>query len=122
MAGRRRSGGLWLKPLIPLPLLAMIAVGILGFDALEEWRPQAHSLDRVLTAGSTWWAPATSAGSTISGHVQVRDGDTIVVSGVPVRLRGLHCDERGTAAGERARWSAFRQFARLVHPERRAHA
>lgn len=41
----------------------------------------------------------------------VRDGDTIEVSGVPVRLQGLNCNERGTALGERATATV----TRLVH-------
>ena len=40
----------------------------------------------------------------------VRDGDTIEVAGVPVRLQGLTCDERGTALGE----SATRAISGLV--------
>jgi endonuclease YncB( thermonuclease family) len=41
----------------------------------------------------------------------VRDGDTIEVSGVPVRIANLDCAELGTAAGNHAnavmrRWAA----------------
>ena len=32
----------------------------------------------------------------------VRDGDTIEVGKIPIRLNGLTCDERGTAIGDRA--------------------
>jgi len=32
----------------------------------------------------------------------VRDGDTIEVGKIPIRLNGLTCDERGTALGDRA--------------------
>lgn len=40
----------------------------------------------------------------MEGHVtRVRDGDTIEISGRAVRLKGLTCDERGTALGETAR-------------------
>lgn len=39
---------------------------------------------------------------TISGPVGLRDGDTPVVAGVPVRLSGLTCDERGTRLGDAA--------------------
>ena len=43
----------------------------------------------------------TTAG--LAGPVtHVRDGDTIEVRGVPVRLSTLDCAESGTAAGERA--------------------
>jgi endonuclease YncB( thermonuclease family) len=41
----------------------------------------------------------------------VRDGDTVVVAGVPVRLRGLHCDELGTPGGEQARQEMLRLVA-----------
>jgi endonuclease YncB( thermonuclease family) len=95
---------------IPQPLIAILAVGIVGFSSLEGWQPIAQSFDRVVATSSPWSAPTTSAGNSISGHGRVRDGDTIVVSGVPVRLRGLHCPEMGTSDGERAR----REMVRLV--------
>jgi len=50
-------------------------------------------------------------GLQVTGDVtHVRDGDTIEVSGVPVRLQGLTCDERGTALGK----SATQAVAALV--------
>lgn len=40
-----------------------------------------------------------------AGGVQVRDADTIVVSGTPVRLNGVDAPELGTRAGQDAkRW------------------
>ncbi|WP_417809982.1 thermonuclease family protein [Thioclava sp.] len=40
----------------------------------------------------------------ITGAVtHVRDGDTIEVSGVPIRFSSLNCAELGTPAGERAK-------------------
>ncbi len=46
---------------------------------------------------------AISSGLTLEGPVtHVRDGDTIEVSGVPVRLSGVTADELGTARGEAA--------------------
>ncbi|WP_170431929.1 thermonuclease family protein [Ruegeria arenilitoris] len=48
----------------------------------------------------------------LSGSVtHVRDGDTIEVSGVPVRLSGLTCDERNTSRGA----SATRAVTNLVN-------
>ena len=41
--------------------------------------------------------PTNHAG--VTGSVRVRDGDTIVVSGIPVRLQGLHCPENGEPGG-----------------------
>jgi micrococcal nuclease len=35
----------------------------------------------------------------VTGHARVRDGDTIEVGGVPVRLQGLHCPEVGELGG-----------------------
>jgi len=34
------------------------------------------------------------------GENRVRDGDTVVVSGTPIRLKGLSCDELKTEAGQ----------------------
>jgi endonuclease YncB( thermonuclease family) len=39
----------------------------------------------------------------ISGHARVLDGDTVVVGGVVVRLKGVDAAERGTLRGENAR-------------------
>ena len=36
------------------------------------------------------------------GYVHVRGGDTLVVGGTPVRLKGLHCPEFGEAGGVQA--------------------
>ena len=48
-------------------------------------------------------APASASGLILEGPVtHVRDGDTIEVSGVPVRLSGVTADELGTARGEAA--------------------
>ena len=42
---------------------------------------------------------------TIAGEARWRDGDTAVVSGVPVRLSGLHAPElREPGGGEAKRW------------------
>ena len=46
---------------------------------------------------------AADGGDKLIGTVTyVRDGDTVVVRGRPVRLRGITCDERGTALGDLA--------------------
>lgn len=39
----------------------------------------------------------------VAAQVQVRDGDTIVVAGTPVRLNGVDAPELGTRAGQDAR-------------------
>ena len=48
------------------------------------------------------WLVGLLAGFNIGaafGDTYVRDGDTIVVDNVPVRLKGLSCDETNTEAG-----------------------
>jgi endonuclease YncB( thermonuclease family) len=47
--------------------------------------------------------PASGDALRLEGQVtHIRDGDTIEVSGVPVRIANLDCAERGTAAGDSA--------------------
>lgn len=45
---------------------------------------------------------AASQGGDLLGPARVRDGDTLVVSGTPVRLQGLHCPELSEAGGAQA--------------------
>ena len=55
---------------------------------------------------------ASVGGADLAGRVtHVRDGDTVEVAGVPVRIANLDCAESGTAAGERAT-ARMRQLAR----------
>ena len=65
--------------------------------------------------GAKWYPPATvgsstTAAPTISGSARVIDGDTVVVAGTTIRLKGVDAAELGTARGEDAR----RAMARLV--------
>ena len=59
--------------------------------------------------GGAKWFPAqatvvsTTAMPTISGPARVIDGDTVVVAGIHVRLKGVDAAELGTARGETAR-------------------
>ncbi len=48
-------------------------------------------------------AAALFATTATAGGLQVRDADTIVVDGTPVRLQGVDAPELGTAAGREAR-------------------
>ena len=48
-------------------------------------------------------AASTTAAPTISGPARVIDGDTVVVAGTTVRLKGVDAAELGTARGESAR-------------------
>ena len=46
---------------------------------------------------------AVFAQAELTGQItHVRDGDTIEVGNIAIRLNGLTCDERGTALGDRA--------------------
>ncbi|WP_347813651.1 thermonuclease family protein [Shimia aestuarii] len=44
----------------------------------------------------------TAAQELVGPVTHIRDGDTIEVSRVPIRLNGLNCDERGTRLGNQA--------------------
>jgi len=61
-------------------------------------------------------APSTTASSTtvptISGSARVIDGDTVVVGGTRVRLKGVDAAELGTARGENARRAIIAQQPR----------
>ncbi|KZY32926.1 hypothetical protein A3731_21370 [Roseovarius sp. HI0049] len=65
--------------------------GLRGGNALSGLRPVSREEGLALS------------GKRIAGTVtKVRDGDTVEISGVPVRIANLDCAEKGTAAGERA--------------------
>ena len=50
-----------------------------------------------------FWPITLFAQAELTGQItHVRDGDTIEVGDIAIRLNGLTCDERGTALGNRA--------------------
>lgn len=56
--------------------------------------------------------PAAEAAQQISGKAtRVRDADTVIVGGVPVRLQGIDAPENGTRAGNEAT-AAMKRFLR----------
>ena len=60
-----------------------------------------------------WLTRMQRSGSSVSGIVtHVRDGDTVEVLGVPVRIANLDCAERGTAAGQAAT-TRMRELAKM---------
>ena len=80
-------------------LLALIAaaLGVVVFDVGgAKWFP-------TLTTNKSTTAASTTAMPTISGSARVIDGDTVVVAGVHVRLKGVDAAELGTVRGENAR-------------------
>lgn len=61
----------------------------------------------IVRRGGDAWGGHTpgrqTTGTLISGPVTwVRDGDTIEIAGIAVRIANLDCDESGTATGNRA--------------------
>lgn len=57
-------------------------------------------------------ASVADAAQTVSGKVtKVRDADTIVVRGVPIRLNGVDAPENGTRAGNEAT-AAMKRYVR----------
>ena len=57
----------------------------------------------VLLLFGVFWPINVSAQAELTGQItHVRDGDTIEVGNIAIRLNGLTCDERGTALGDRA--------------------
>ena len=56
--------------------------------------------------------PAAEAAQQVSGKAtRVRDADTVIVGGVPVRLQGIDAPENGTRAGNEAT-AAMKRFLR----------
>ena len=87
---------------------------------LPLFQPEPNSpAPRILRGGEAWngtgrtpttrpqpansKAPSAARGAQLIDVVtRVRDGDTIVVGLIPIRVANLDCAETGTAAGERA--------------------
>ncbi len=63
-------------------------------------RPKALAVALAIAAA---YAPAAAASELTDVVTHVRDGDTIEVGSVPIRLNGLHAAELGSPAGERAK-------------------
>jgi endonuclease YncB( thermonuclease family) len=70
----------------------MLGLGVIA-AAVIGWAPQFGSVGRA----ASLFAPGV-----VEGPVRVRDGDTIIVGGRPVRLAGLHCPELRERGGQAA--------------------
>ena len=79
--------------------------------------PLAAIVRGVVIAIALNTTPAAAAPATITGPARVVDGDTVVVGGVAVRLKGVDAAERGTERGENAR----RVMGTLVNGELTCH-
>ncbi len=86
----RRSKPKW-RPRIGTVFVVIVLLGFTAYKAVERF---PEYLGPVVTLTAT---------QTISGRVnRIRDGDTIEVSGVPIRFGSLDCAEANTSEGQRA--------------------
>lgn len=95
---RRRVARLSLNPVLDRAKWLVFPVVIAGVIAIS---PPAWISATVSDPG--WLTRFRYSGSAVSGVITyVRDGDTVEVLGVPVRIANLDCAERGTAKGRAA--------------------
>lgn len=112
---RRKKGVLVLLPLISC---AILLFATMPWSEDRVTVRQETSRPRIINGGDAWQGirktqktTAALSGAQIRGTVsRVRDGDTIVVGQVPVRIANLDCAERGTKDGDRA----TRQITKLA--------
>lgn len=117
---RRRASRLVVPGLLVLAVvtLAPRPLGMTGTTAAPGVSP-APSIT-ILRGGDAWQGITRTrqntklSGRSIEGRVtHVRDGDTIEVTHVPVRIADLDCAESGSMAGNRA----TRRMRALVHSQ-----
>lgn len=114
---RRRRGRWVARKLVVGVAVVTLAVAVgsqMTPRPLLQTEPPTNQKPRVLNGGGAWnstgqgaWggsssSPSPSGSMLIDRVTRVRDGDTIVVGLIPVRIANLDCAESGTAAGERA--------------------
>lgn len=95
-SGRRQWGSTrtrWFGPRLGITLALLLAA--MAFVA-------GGSRESVSLHPRTGLPTATTQPSEVKGLAYVRDGDTLEVSGVPVRLQGLHCPETDEPGGHAA--------------------
>ena len=96
---RFRSGTRW-----AVRTLSLSAAFVGLWFVLASPRPDSAywNIFRSPTWGSSSSSPSPTGSILIDRVTRVRDGDTIVVGLIPIRIANLDCAESGTAAGERA--------------------
>lgn len=124
---RRKSGFPFFLPVIGCAILLMATT--LWPDNQTAIRQDA-STPRILNGGGAWngggtrngggaWKSNREAQKTtaalpgaqlVDTVTRIRDGDTIVVGLIPIRIANLDCAERGSKAGDRA----TRQITKIV--------
>lgn len=96
---RFRSGTRWAARTLSL---SAAFVG-LWFVLASPHPDGAHwNIFQLPTWGGSSSSPSPTGSMLIDRVTRVRDGDTIVVGLIPIRIANLDCAESGTAAGERA--------------------
>ncbi len=96
-----------------LGMALVVAMGILALisgGVVDGIRGQIEALTSSPSAGEQQRVVSAD----VSGRARVLDGDTIEVSGVRVRLQGLHCPEAGEPGGGAAT-NAMRGLTRGQH-------
>jgi len=101
----QRTGNEWPRAIPVTGILLTLTAAALGavfFDmSSATWYPMPAT--GASTSAASTPAASPTAASTISGLARVIDGDTVVVAGIHVRLKGVDAAELGTARGENAR-------------------
>ncbi|MEQ5829404.1 hypothetical protein J3456_18840 [Sulfitobacter sp. NFXS29] len=119
---RRRKNGLSLFP--PVIACAVLLLATAQWTEHQDVVPQKNSKPRILngggalTDGGAWngslriqdVTAALSGAQLVDTVTHIRDGDTVVVGLVPIRLANLDCAESGTKSGDRA----THQITRMV--------
>ncbi len=92
--------------LISAAILLAIALQVVPQDFGRAVPAETTPRPTVLRGGNAWGGAAsdsmTASGPVVGRVTHVRDGDTIEVSGRPIRFAKLDCAEIGTPAGRRA--------------------
>ena len=119
---RRRKNGL--SFFLPVIACAVLLLTTVQWTENQNAVQQKASKPRILNGGGAWtggseWkgsrrmqetAAALPGAQLVDTVTRIRDGDTVVVGLIPIRLANLDCAERGTKSGDRA----TRQIAGMV--------
>lgn len=68
----------------------------------DAWSGSSSRVRRTVEPKASEQHPASAGAVLIDNVTRVRDGDTIVVGLIPIRIANLDCAERGTSAGDAA--------------------
>lgn len=111
---RRRKNGFSL--FLPVVACAVLLLGTVLQPENQSAVRQDASKPRILNGGGAWtggsaWrrsrrtqgtSAALPGAQLVDTVTRIRDGDTIVVGLIPIRIANLDCAERGSKSGDRA--------------------